>query len=325
MKRLLVLLMALLCTSCTALPSEERAFAVALCAEKQDGVWRVYARIPAYKAGGEYLTVSGKGTDIASALDEMNDAAPMQTSLSQLRLLVLSDRLAPEDVSALLTHMSAQYDVRQQCAIAVTDASANAAADALRPESGTRLSKAIDVLLEARTGQGSVPKATLADVVRMGERQSPVLMRLSLQDGKADLSGAYPVGNGGRILAPLDADETILLSMLRGDAKMCILTVDGVTTRVRDVCAKVTLSDDLRTARVALTMTALSSDLSQEALAQACAELLSRLSADGCDALGLGRKLAVRVRDLQEWQALNWPERLRAIRWEAAVRVDVPA
>ncbi len=329
MKKLLILVMALLCTSCTALPAEERAFAVALCVEKADDTWQIYARIPAYKTGGEYLTVSGKGSDIHSALADLNASAPMQTPLSQLRLLVLSDALMQSDVTTLLEALSNLYDVRQQCAVAVTDANAKEVADALKPDTGARLSKAIDVLHKARTDQGVVPEATLADVLLMGERQTPVLMRLTLKDGKIDLSGAYPVNGAGRLLPPLDQEETALLALLRGDVKTLQLTVNGVNAHVRDACAKVTLADDLRTARVTLTMGALASSSTtgamEQALADACVKLLSRLSREGCDTLGLARQAILHTGNMSAWHDMYWPELLRHIHWEVSVQVDAPA
>lgn len=324
MKKLLILLMALCCTSCTALPAEERAFAVALCVDKKTEAWQVYARIPTYKAGGEYLTVSGEGSTFDAALAELDASAPMSTALSQLRLLVLSDKLGKEDVSALLAALSARYELRQQCALAVTDASAKDVADALKPDTGARLSKAIDVLLEARTGQGIVPKVCLSDVLRMGRRQTPLLMRLALQDGKLDLSGAYPLTGDGDILAPLTAADATLLALLRGDTKTCQLSVAGGHVHVRDGCAKVQLKKDGNTACVTLSMQALdpglAPDILEQTIADACVQLLSRLSGAGCDVLGLGRRAVLRNADLSDW-----PERLRQIRWEVSVQVGSPA
>lgn len=329
MRKLLILLMMLVCTSCTALPEEERAFAVALCVEREGDTWRVYARIPAYKTGGEYLTVSGAGKDVPSALADLNASAPMQVPLSQLRLLVLSDKLSPTDVSALFEALSALYEVRLQCAVAATDAAARDVADALQPETGARLSKSIDVLLEARTSQGSIPKTTLADVLIMGERQSSVLPRLTLQAEKNELNGAYPLTGEGQLLSLLTKDESALLAILRGDAKALYLSLNGVNAHVRDACARVSLSDDLKTARVALTMHVLTSSAAdagfEQAMADTCAQLLSRLSREGCDVLGLARKAIVHTENMPAWHALNWPKLLREIRWEVAVQTHAPA
>jgi len=328
MKKLLILLMMLVCTSCTALPAEERAFTVAVCVEKTEDTWSVHARIPAYKTGGEYLTISGEGEDVPSAMADLNASAPMQVSLSQVRLLVLSDKLSATDVSALFEAMSTLYEVRMQCVVAVTDADAKDVADALQPETGARLSKSIDVLLEARTSQGSIPKTTLADALLMGERQSPVLTRLTLKAGEIELDGAYPLNGEGQLLSPLTKEESALLAIHRGDAKSLYLSLNGVNAHVWDACAKVSLSDDLETARVALTMHVLASSAAdagfEQAVADSCAQLLSRLSREGCDVLGLARKAIVHTENMPAWHELNWRKLLREIHWEITVQTHAP-
>ena len=118
MKRIRILLMALCCTSCTALPAEERAFAVVLCIEKNGDNWQVYGRIPGYKTSGEYLTVQGNGATIQSALADMDASSPMKVTLSQLRLLVVDAGVAMEDV---LWALAEELDVRSQCLVAVTE------------------------------------------------------------------------------------------------------------------------------------------------------------------------------------------------------------
>ena len=98
---------------------------------------------------------------------------------------------------------------------------------------------------------------------------------------------------------------------------------------VRDACAKVSLSEDHTSARVELTMTATASTLGESELEQALISellpLLTRLSAAGCDALGLGRQAMMGAHDMARWRALDWPERYRSIRWEVAVGVNGPA
>lgn len=332
MKKLTALLLVTLlaCASCTALPAEERAFAVALLVEKDGSTWRVHGRIPTYQTGGGYLTVTGEGESLAAALSAMDAAAPMSLHLSQLRLVALDEGLgASGDLAAALAELSQRSDVRQDCAVAVTNTPAKELMDALKPATGARLSKAIDVLLESRIAQGVILPATLADVARMGERQSPVLIGLTLEDGAVSLSGGWPVTTDMTLVDALPPAETALLSMLLGHGKSLRLTLDGGSAEVRDVSAQVCLSEDFTTASVEITLRATSSSLTPDALEQALAEeclaLLSRLSADGCDVLGLGRKAVLRIHDMAEWHALDWPARLMEIRWSVAVGVRGPA
>ena len=314
MKKLLLLVLLLCCTSCAALPAEERAFAVALLVERNGAVWRVYGRIPAYKSGGEYLTVTGEGASIAAALADMDASAPMKVTLSQLRLLVL--RGAAEELSAVLAAFAEDLDVRVQCALSVTEEDAETVMAALKPDTGARLSKSLDVLLEARREQG-VPVTTLADAARMGTRQSPVLTSLSLNEGKLSLSGAW----AGEALTP---EESTLLAIVMGTAREVRLTLPEGDVRVRDVHAKACLEGTA--AKVTLTMTLVDSALPPQAversLADACVHLLSRLSATGWDTLGLGRQAVLGVQDMTQWQNMAWPDTYRQIQWKVAVRVN---
>lgn len=322
MKTLIMLLLPIvMCSACAALPAEERAFAVALCVEKDD-VWRVHGRIPTYQAGGGYTTVTGEGESISAALSDMDAAAPMRINLSQVRLLVADAELAKEGaLSGLLTAWAERPDMRMQCAVALTDAPVKAVADALTPAAGSRLSKALDLMLDARIEQGSILPATLADMLRMGERQSPVLIALALEGQKFSLSGGYTMDG-----VPLTPEETALLSMLLGHAKAMRMNLPGGSADVRDASASISLSAGFNVARVELTMSAVASSFTEDGLEQAIADaaiiLLTRLSDVDCDVLGLGRQAIVRIDDMAQWHALNWPERYRGIRWEVAVGVN---
>lgn len=325
MKRLTLLLCALLlCTSCAALPAEERAFAVALCVEKAED-WRVYGRIPTYQSGGGYLTVTGAGDTFSAALADMDASAPMHLSFAHLRLLAMDAALAETgEVPTILAALAERSDMRMQCALALTDAPLSAVSEALVPAAGARLSKALDLMLEARIEQGTILPATLADVLRMGERQSPVLIVLALEGEELTLSGGYTL-TGLR----LTARETALLSLVLGEAKSLRLTLAEDAAELRDASVQISLSEDFAVASVALTVrttaASLTSDGLEQALASELAALLSRLSADGCDVLGLGRKAILRADNMAHWHAIAWPQRYRTLRWEVSVGVRGPA
>lgn len=326
MKRMIpLIILLLLCTSCTALPAEERAFAVALCVEKAED-WRVHGRIPTYQTGGGYLTVSGEGDTLSAALADMDAAAPMHVNLSQLRLLVVDAALADSgELHAVLHALAERPDMRLQCAVAASGAPMKSVAEALKPAAGARLSKALELLLDARAEQGTILHASLADVLRMGERQSPVLITLTLDGKEIRLSGGYLLDGA----SPLSSEETALLSLLLGSTKALRLTLPGVSADVRDASAKIRLSEDLRTASVTLTLRTTASSVTADGLesilAQELLTLLTRLSAEGCDALGLGRQAILHMHDMADWYVLNWPQIYRSLRWEVGVRVNGPA
>ena len=318
---ILLALVALACSSCTALPAEERAFAVALCIEKADE-WRVCARIPTYQSGGGYMTVTGNGETFPAALSHLDAASPMRINLSQLRLLVADVGLVNSGgFAAVLSTLSERPDIRMQCIIALTESNTEAVAEALVPAMGTRLSKALDLMIDERIEQGAILPAVLADVLRMGQRQSPILAALTLEGKEISLSGGYTLDG-----ISLTADETALLSLLLGQAREMHLSLPGGSADVRDILTKVRLDEHCTSAHVELTLTATASTLSEDELAHAMISelmpLLTRMSAVGCDVLGLGRQAVMGTHDVPQWHALNWPDRYRSIRWEVAVGVN---
>ena len=313
-----------ICSSCTALPAEERAFAVALCVEKTDE-WRAYARIPTYQTGGGYMTVAGNGETFQTALADLDAASPMRINLSQLRLLVVDANMTDSgEMPGVLSVLAERPDIRMQCTVALTDVPVKVVADALKPVTGTRLSKALDLMIDTRIEQGAILPAVLADVTRMGDRQMPILAGLTLAGKEIALAGGYMMS--GEVLTP---DETALLSLLLGQVKCMHLSLGAGSAEVRDICTKVRLDENCTSARVELSLTAVASPLSESELEKELTSkllaLLTRLSAAGCDVLGLGRQAIMGVHEVCQWYALEWPERYRNIRWEVAVGIRSPA
>lgn len=331
MKRLLTLLLIpLLLGGCTALPAEERSFAVALGVSYENAEWMVGARIPTYQTGGGYTTVTGKGSTLDAALASLDAAAPMQADLGQLRLLVFSASLArTKDFPDALEALSARHDLRMDTAVAVTEEEIGTLMDALKPSTGSRLSKSVDVLLETRVEQGRLLNASLGDLLRMGERRSPVLMNAELEEGTLALSGAWPVGTDGTVSEVMTPEETQLLALMLGQMKSGTLTLPEGAVRFTGADADAALSlPTMEGAAVRLTLRAASSPLTDDALSQAlamaCLGVLNRLSAAGCDALGLARQAITHADDMDDWRAMEWPERYRDIDWSVSVGVTGP-
>ncbi|MBQ7849727.1 MAG: hypothetical protein IJ343_08420 [Clostridia bacterium] len=332
MKRVLTLLLTtLLLGGCTALPAEERSFAVALGVTHADDLWTAHARIPTYQTGGGYATVTGEGPTLESALGALDAASPMELDLGQLRLLVFSAELArSEAFPGALTALSGRHDLRMGAALAVTQEDVRALMDALTPTTGSRLSKSIDVLLETRIGQGALLPASLAEVMRMGERQSPVMMNAGLESGALSLSGAWPLNTEGLATAPLSPEDTRLLSLMLGRLTQGTLSLPEGTVRLSGAKAEAELlQPTLQEAAVRLTLQVVSSSLTEEALsravATACLGVLGRLSGSGCDALGLGRQAVVHAQDMAQWHDFDWPARYRDVVWSVSVGVAGPA
>lgn len=329
MKRMAILLLcALLCTACTALPAEERSFAVVLGVSLEGGTWTAYARVPTYQTGGGYATVRGEGDSLEAALSALDAAAPMQLHLGQLRMLVFSDDLArTAEFPAALSALAARHDLRLDASVAVTDADLSVLMDAMKPANGSRLSKSLDVLAETRIAQGTVIPAALSNVIRMGERQSPVLMHVSLSGEDVALSGGWPVSQSGVVSEPLTPEETQLLSLMLGHFTSGTLSLAEGTVRLTSAKTETELTlPTMQAASVRLTLRCIASPLTEEALsravATACLGVLNRLSAMNCDALALARQAITHASDMADWHDMDWPARYPEIVWSVSVGAE---
>lgn len=330
MKRVLMMCLMLcagMLTGCAALPAEERSFAVALAISGREGAWTMHARIPTYQSGGEYATVSGSGQTPGHALAALDGAAPMPLHLGQLRLLVIAEDTATSaDFPPLMAWIAQQETIRMGAAVAVTRSDPAALMEALKPSAGTRLSKSLDVLLDTRIEQGTILPAALADVLRMDERQQAVLMNVALDGEGVSLAGCWPLCEEGRAAALLSPEDTQLLSLMMGHMKRGALALDGGVIRLTAASAEVSLdAPTLRSASASLTVDVRPSSLTPEAvrqsLATSCLGLLTRLSAMGCDALGLGRQAAAHAPTAAEWREIDWPARYRELDWSVTAGV----
>lgn len=331
MKRLLLWFLCLalvLCTGCTALPAEERSFAVVLGVDRSAEGWTACARIPTYQSDGGYATVQGNGQTLDAALSALEAASPMQLQLGQMRMLVFTQVLAQSpDFPGALETLSGRHDVRLEAAVAVTDAPLSALMDALSPSTGSRLSKTLDVLMEMRIQQGTALPSGLADVIRMGERQSPVLMHLTLEGESIALSGGWLVNQSGLVTTLLTPQEVQLLSLMLGRMRSGSLSLPQGAVRLTSSRAETALSlMDSPQGTVKLTLRCLSMPLTAEALAEEmadeCQQLLARLSSMNCDALGLARQAVVQMNTMADWHALDWPTLYSQMNWTVEVTVS---
>ena len=133
--------------------------------------------------------------------------------------------------------------------------------------------------------------------------------------------------SGPRMTGTLTGSETSLLCLLMGRAHSRTTVVGGAQYRVNiasrarrtiaqdgTLCARVRISLSLEAGGEALTQAALAADIEQRAV-----NLMQKLQALSCDALGFGR-IAVRVSlSIPAWERRNWPAEYAG----AAVRASV--
>ncbi len=342
---LLLTMAALLCAGCSSLPAEERSFAVALGVNVSGTQWTVCARIPSYQAEGGYLTLSAEGNSFREAMATLDASSPMRMHYAQLRLIIVSRALAESEAfPTLVQELTNRHDVRQQATLCVTEDDPVAVMDALDPTTGSRLSKSLDAMIEARETQGVISRASLADIALMGERQSPVLPAIALKGsapprpgmdvpaasqalgGDADgvrIGGGYLIGQGGRVRGALTPLEQQLLALLTGQMTKGTLTLREGTLTLLDASHRVVLSGGAARCQVLIRCenTPLTEEGAQQALTSALTALTGKLSAAGCDALGLARQVITHSPTLADWHRYDWPARYPAVPWEIEVEV----
>lgn len=347
MRRLLVLLLAAaMCAGCSALPGEERSFAVALGIGENGGVWEVGARVPTYQTGGGYVTLSARGSSLGEALALLNASAPMELHYGQLRLVLVGKSLAASQAfPGVLRALAARGEVRQAAALCITEDAPLDVLDALEPATGSRLSKSLEAMLSARQQAGVLSVATLSQVQRMGERQQSVLMGAALASseantvpgmdtsageqaakgaGKVQFSGGWLMGQDGVLHGSLTAMDMQLLALLTGQLRQGTLALPEGTVTLLDAGSRITLEGQEVHGRVWVRCSASSWTEKglQEALIQSLHRLTGKLAAANCDALGLGRQAMLTCRDMPQWHALNWPEAYPALTWRFTVEVQ---
>jgi len=348
--RLLALLMmvVLTATGCGRLPAEERSFAVALGISASAGVWEVTARIPSYQQEGGYVTLAARGASLGEAMALLNAAAPMRLHYGQLRMIVFSRELAESpDFPGVLHALAARPDVRLQASLCVTEDNMTDLMDSLEPQTGTRLSKSIETLLETRLNLGVVPDATLSNLRRMGERQGAVLISVALEKepantvpgmdapagvqaakgaGETQFAGGWMIGKDGMVRGQLTALDQQLLALMEGNLRKGMLALPEGAVMLLDASSRIKFQEGQGVCEVRIRYSAadLLKDEMERSLSDALSGVTDKLAAAGCDALGIGRRVIASCATIKEWHDLRWKERYPALQWKITVEA-VPA
>lgn len=341
-KRLLMLLLCLgLMSGCSLLPEEERAFAVCLGIDRAGETWSVSVRLPTYTNAGEYLTVTAQGKTMGEAMTLLDASAPIHVHYGQVRLVIFSRGLAQSDAFPMvLSDLSDISGFRMAAYAAVTEDPMAEVMEALTPETGTRLSKFLEVMLSSRVGLGTVPDARMGDILRGGARQSPLLADVALAAGDAavpgldapagqtaagglslQIAGAWLMGLDGRVQGRLTAAEHQLLRLMQGKIKKGAISLGDSSVTVLDSSAQIHWTGGQ--ASCAIRLHAKDAHLTDQELEAALTSdgqaVLAKLAAADCDALGLGRRQMMRCADWAAWQNQDWVHRYPTIPWQVTV------
>lgn len=347
MRRVFALMTALLLLGgCAVLPGEERAFAVCLGLDRSGDTWTASARLPTYTTPGKYITVAARGKSLAEAMTLLDAAAPIRVHYGQVRMVILTRELAAGDgFGEVMSALARLREFRTEGYLCVTEEKLADMMDALTPQSGTRLSKYMEVMAASRIGLGVAPDTRVGDVWRMGQRQSPLLADIALapqQTGDAigmeasagalaatgmeiQLAGAWLLSLDGRVTGRLTAEETQLLRLLQGSLRKGALMLGGGSLTIVDASSRVSMQNN--TVRCDVTLRykdaqGLTPDGIREAIIQAGMQVKDKLAAARCDALGMGRRAMFRVSTWQAWQQLDWPGRYPQLPWQITVQLQ---
>ena len=306
-----------------------------------------------------YIVLSATAPSCLRALSMLSATTPRTVNLSQLREIVLSRTLAETDATlSILKEIHSMYRANGEAVVVVTP---DDAGDFIRRQHailGVRLSKYLEVLFEHFSEIDTIPpNAQLASVISAMESDTldaaavyaagnAFDSTLVLGDG-ADLDrlpGHLPrtspaeneylgaaLFSGPRMVGTLTGEETGLLCLMMGKAQRRTAFIGNAQYRTNlPTRVKRTIDGDgALHVRISmnLTRTAGEAEASEQEIAASierqCVNVLLRLRAASCDAVGFGRLAIRRCLTVPKWEALDWPMLYGTLPVRVSVRVKV--
>ena len=290
-----------------------------------------------------YIVLSATAPSCLRALGLLGATTPRTVNLSQLREIVVSQTLAETDATlSILRQIHAIYRANDEAVVVVTPDNAGDFIRRQRAVLGLRLSKYLEVLFEHYEQLDIIPpnpnlsaviaamESSAADAAAVYAAGNDFENTLLLQ-GESDLDrlpGHLPrtapapneymgaaLFSGPRMTGTLTGSEVSLLCLMTGKASTRISVMDGAQYKTRlQSHAKRSIDPDgtlFVSLRLTLTLSAGEQQRTGEEIAaeiaQDCVNVLQKLEAASCDAVGFGK---IRIRafpDIPAWESLNWP------------------
>ena len=307
-----------------------------------------------------YIVMSATAPSCLRALSLLSATTPRTVNLSQLREIVISRTLAETDATlTILKEIYAMYRANGEAIVVVTPDDAGDFIRRQRAILGVRLSKYLEVLFEHFSQIDTIPPdAQLSAVIAAMEsdvidaaavyaaaNRFDSTLVLSADSETDRLPGHLPrtspseneylgtaLFSGSRMTGVLTGEETGLLCLMMGEAQR-------QTTFIGDAQYKTNLptrvhrwidaSDGALCVNVRMNLTRVAGEeraLAQEIAAQierACVEVLLKLRAASCDAVGFGRIAIRRSRTIPEWEARSWPLHYEGMPFRVSAYVKV--
>ena len=375
LKMIALLIVAALLTGCTqGRQIESIAFAVILGADLTDGEnLELTVQIP--QIGGadgesqgddggtstsDYLIASARGATFADALMALEINVPRDLSLTQVKLLVVSDSLARHEKFYNFAESLARLD--QSCAsayLAVCQGSAKEFVKKQEPVIGMRVSLGILSMFEHHRTRGYITGANFADFYYQGvsvgsdpvailcatseEAEDEPLSDSALEEmtpstvpaestNKNDYVGTALFRNA-RMVGTLDGLETSLVNAVRGAPVFFGYSLDGMPVSLqshgmRALSIDVGPSGALRISfrldfNVIADIESPPVGVLEARLEQDMLELLNRCQALGVEPFGFADHALKKTLSLAEWERFNWSERFSQAEFDVDVHITV--
>ena len=352
MKRLWAgVLCALLLTGCSAAGQiEGQAFVVSMAVDlEEDGGMTVSIQYPSYGArGGEegksdYLISSASGDGFDAALYALNAAVPRTVNLTQLKSLIVSEKLASSNMfQPLLNKIKLSYRINGEAYLVVATGRAADFMARQKPLIGLRLSDTIVTAMSRYERLGGIPRSMLSETFYAmnsfyddpvailaavadeqtastpDEPEDAEAGELSREGENSDEYFGAALFRGGAMAGRLSGGETQLLRLIRGGRGQMTMELDGATVAVtRHGALRVAVDLNGDAPRLDVSFEAgvenLRANIDEMAVVEELTRGLNDLTAKcqrlGVDPFGYGRYAAARFTTIGDWLAYDWRTR----------------
>lgn len=305
-----------------------------------------------------YIVMSATAPSCLRALNLLSSTTPRTVNLSQLREVVVSRALAQTDATlSILREIHSMYRANGEAVVVVTPDDAGDFIRRQRAILGIRLSKYLEVLFDHFSELDTVPPhAQLASVIAAMESDitdAAVVYAagnrfdstLALPGAETDrLPGHLPrtspaeneylgsaLFSGARMTGVLTGEETGILCLMMGRAQRRTAFIGNgqyktnFRTRVR---RRIREGGELGV-QISMSLTRIAGEEEMPAgeiarqIETQCVNVMHKLQAASCDAVGFGALAVRRYPDIGAWQRSDWENTYVSSPVRAGVRVKV--
>lgn len=305
-----------------------------------------------------YIVMSATAPSCLRALNLLSSTTPRTVNLSQLREVVLSRALAETDATlSILREIHAMYRANGEAIVVVTP---DDAGDFIRRQHailGVRLSKYLEVLFEHFSQMDTIPPhAQLASVIAAMESDLTDAAAVYAAGNRFDSTLALPgaqtdrlpghlprtspaeneylgsaLFSGARMTGVLTGEETGIFCLMMGRAQRRTTFIGNAQyktnfrTRVRRRIREdgtLGVKIDISLTRIAGEEQTPAGEIARQIETQ-CVNVLHKLQAASCDAVGFGALAVRRYPDIGAWQASGWKQTYSASPVSVSARVKV--